>query len=87
MDTTPPQVTCPNDVTVQVLSGNEGSIVTFTNPSAVDNFGDVFIVGDIEWYSGFYFPLGETTVEYVFSDDAGNTATCIFCVAVIASKI
>ncbi|XP_071842396.1 uncharacterized protein [Apostichopus japonicus] len=86
VDTTPPQVTCPNDVTVQVLSGNEGSIVTFTNPSAVDNFGDVFIVGDIEWYSGFYFPLGETTVEYVFSDDAGNTATCIFCVAVIASS-
>lgn len=83
VDSDPPVITvCPNDITQTVLTGEQGGIVNFPEPIATDNSGIVFVSNDPQFYSGFYFPLGTTTVTYVFSDNVPLTAVCSFTVTI-----
>lgn len=85
VDTEPPVITvCPADITETVLSGEQGSIVNFPQPSATDNSGTASLSNNPEFYPGFYFPLGTTTVTYVFTDNVPLTASCTFTVTVIS---
>ncbi|MDI7277289.1 MAG: HYR domain-containing protein, partial [Anaerolineae bacterium] len=57
-DTTPPVVTCPEDITAEA-TGPEGAVVTF-EATATDDVGVASIVATPP--SGSTFPLGTTTV-------------------------
>ncbi|XP_071842360.1 uncharacterized protein [Apostichopus japonicus] len=83
VDTQPPTiVVCPSDQVVTVLTGSSGGVVNFPTPQAQDNSGFVSVVNNPQFYSGFYFPLGMTTVTYVFSDAVPLTVTCTFTITV-----
>lgn len=82
VDTEPPTITCPADITVAESSPGSGSAnVTFA-PTATDNSGQVTVTTDIP--SGSSFPVGTTTVTATASDAASppHTASCTFKVTV-----
>ena len=86
VDTTPPTVTCINDIVQVVELGTSGTQVFFTEPSATDISGQVSLLSRTN-SPGDTYPVGVTTVTYVFVDNAGNTADpCTFTITVNTSK-
>ncbi len=79
VDTTPPAVVCPSDITVECTSEN-GTPVFFRSVASDRCDPDVDVVCDPP--SGSAFPLGETIVRCVATDEAGNSAECEFSVVV-----
>ncbi len=78
VDTVSPVFTfCMPDITV-----DSGAMVTYDMPVATDNCG----VDTLEMLeglpSGSEFPVGETKVSYLATDDSGNYACCSFFVTV-----
>ncbi|XP_041463811.1 hyalin-like [Lytechinus variegatus] len=86
VDTTPPNVTCPDDVFKTVELGTLKVPINFTEPSATDVSGNATLVFR-NYSSGDEFPVGSTLVEYVFSDGSGNQASCNFTVVVNTGKL
>ena len=79
-DTTPPEIICPVDITVEQESG-DGTVVEF-ECTATDNVDpDPIVICDPP--SGSTFPLGTTTVTCQATDDSGNSSTCTFTVTVV----
>lgn len=86
VDTTPPTVnSCPTDVLINVELGETEGEATWTEPSSTDLSGTDQLVSRSR-APGTPFPLGDTTVTYLYTDDSGNTATCVFCVTVGTGK-
>ncbi|PIK57646.1 putative hyalin, partial [Apostichopus japonicus] len=82
VDTTPPTAnSCPTDVLINVELGETEGEATWTEPSSTDLSGTDQLVSRSR-APGTPFPLGDTTVTYLYTDDSGNTATCVFCVTV-----
>ncbi len=81
IDTVPPQITCPADITVDNDPGACSAVVTWSAPTAMDNVGVASVICDPP--SGSAFPVGTTTVTCTATDLAGNTAECSFEVTVI----
>ncbi|XP_070570291.1 uncharacterized protein [Ptychodera flava] len=80
-DTEPPVITnCPSDITV-IDSGNNGEQVSWVEPDATDNSGNVYLTSTHQ--PGATFTAGSTVVVYTASDDAGNNAMCSFTVTVV----
>ena len=70
----------PDDITLEA-TGPSGAVATWTAPTASDLVdGDVTLAADHD--PGDVFPLGETTVTYTATDQAGNSATASFTVTV-----
>ncbi|KAJ8034212.1 Neurogenic locus notch-like protein 1 [Holothuria leucospilota] len=83
VDSDPPVIiVCPDEITHIVLTGEQGGIVNYAEPTAIDNSGIVIVSNSPEFYSGFYFPLGTTTVTYVFTNNVPLTAVCTFTVTI-----
>ncbi|XP_071824175.1 uncharacterized protein [Apostichopus japonicus] len=84
VDTTPPTISnCRTDsLDVTVEFGATGTTVQWPEPTATD-ISSVTLSSRSESPNNF-FPVGQTMVTYVFTDDAGNTATCEFCIIVLA---
>jgi hypothetical protein len=78
-DNTPPELTCPADVTVDNDPGICGAMVEFSG-EATDNCGMEGITYDPP--SGSTFDIGQTQVTVVATDLAGNADTCYFSVTV-----
>ncbi|XP_071804422.1 uncharacterized protein [Asterias amurensis] len=79
-DTTIPVISgCPSGAS-GVLSA-QGAIVSWVEPTATDNDGQVVDVSRSHAPSTT-FSAGSTTVTYVFTDTAGNVAICSFVVDV-----
>jgi len=78
-DTTPPQVNCPANITVNAPPGACTSNVTF-NVTATDNCAVTNLVSVPA--SGFAFPVGVTTVTSTARDSNGNSNQCTFTVTV-----
>ena len=80
VDTTPPRIQCPGDITVTNNPGQCSGQATF----AVSAFDDCSIASlDCDNPSGSIFPPGVTTVNCTAVDRAGNTNTCSFTVTVL----
>ena len=80
VDTTAPEIIgCPSDRTVTYELGEQGAVVTWTEPHATDNSGYSNLIRQSH-QSGDIFTVGATTVSYVFGDAAGNEAACTFIV-------
>ncbi|XP_030839163.1 hyalin isoform X2 [Strongylocentrotus purpuratus] len=71
---------CPSDQNVTTYFGNATAVVTWTPPTATDNSGNQTLTSTDN--PGDYFPIGNNTVTYYASDDAGNIKTCTFFVVV-----
>jgi len=80
VDTQPPSITCPSNVTVVGTPGQPGAVVNYPAPTASDNCPGVTVLCSPA--SGSTFPVGTTTVTCTATDAAGNTATCSFTVTV-----
>lgn len=79
-DTTPPSITCPEDITVEQGTA-DGTAVTFTCTATDICDADPTIVCDP--LSGTVFPLGTTSVICTATDDSGNQSSCSFTVTVV----
>ena len=85
IDNTPPEITCPQDITVDSEPDKCGATVAFT-AQAWDNCevsSIKYYVGTLEITSPHFFPPGTTTVTAIATDPAGNTDSCAFNVTVI----
>ena len=80
VDTTPPTITCPTNITVLAGAGLCFSNVTFT-VTATDLSGPATVVSTRT--SGYSFPVGITTVTNVATDGCSNAITCTFTVTVV----
>ena len=82
VDTQPPTITCPANVTAVAAitcPPSASAVVTFPPPTASDNCpGVVTVCNPTE---GSPLPVGTTTVTCTATDASGNTATCSFTVS------
>ncbi|XP_072045211.1 hyalin-like isoform X2 [Amphiura filiformis] len=83
VDTTPPAVDyCPDDITGIVELGVTTAIASWRDPQASDLSGNV-TVSDKSRIPTVFSPLKNTLVNYIFTDDSGNEATCSFHVSFV----
>ena len=76
-------INCPTDIIQTVAAGQTSAAVTWTPPTATDNVTPTNQITMLVTHnSGQQFPVGITTVSYIFRDLAGNEATCSFDVIV-----
>ncbi|XP_071797495.1 uncharacterized protein [Asterias amurensis] len=83
-DTTPPTITnCPAHVndSVPLGSASAGVKVLWLEPEAIDDTGATPL-GQSTHRPGETFPIGDTSVSYVFTDTSGNQGFCNFTVTV-----
>ena len=86
VDTTPPSVVCTNNVFQTVELGTNPVQVFYTEPTASDISGQANLVSRTN-VPGDSFPVGTSTVTYVFADNSGNSAdACSFTITVTARK-
>ncbi len=77
---------CPQAITYMAPIGSTQIEVTWTEPTATDNSG--FPTTRIRSHQpSDTFRLGTTQVLYTFSDQAGNSAQCLFDVTVGKCKL
>jgi len=80
VDTTPPVVTPPTDITQEATSAS-GATVNYPPATATDDVG-VTVGPDCTPISGSTFAIGDTIVTCTASDAAGNTGSATFTVTV-----
>lgn len=85
-DTTAPVISdCPHNLTVTREKGLDPNTVTWSEPSATDDSGNSTVYSS--HIPGDVFPPGPTMVNYIFTDGAGNSASCIFIVTVAEGEL
>jgi len=82
VDTTPPVISCPSDITVSSNGSCKGT-ATWTVPTATDNCGTPTVTQTAGLSSGSTFPLGQTTITYKATDASLNSSSCSFKVIVL----
>ncbi|MCZ4409866.1 HYR domain-containing protein [Cryomorphaceae bacterium 1068] len=80
-DITPPEITCPDDIIVDVFNSCD-TIINYVAPVGSDDCGPAFTTQIGGLGSGSVFPFGTTTETYEVTDADGNTATCSFQITV-----
>lgn len=87
VDNTPPTISnCPSNIDRTVELGSPGLPVSWLEPTATD-LGAVVTLTTRSHEPGSTFNIGTTTVTYTFTDNSGNSASCVFTVTVVPSKI
>jgi hypothetical protein len=82
VDTTSPTITAPKDVVVEATSFNE-NVVELGEATVVDNGKILSITND----APISFSIGDTTITWMASDEAGNIATATQKISVIDTII
>lgn len=72
-NTVPPVIAAHSDISVQLMSPASGSAVTYVDPPATDRYGNLVAVSCTP-ASGYFFPVGDTTVACTATDSWGNAA-------------
>jgi hypothetical protein len=83
VDKTPPQLSCPANITVE-FNDQTGASVSFT-PLATDNCSGPVLLLSVP-PSGSTFPIGISTVYCTAADTVGNSNFCTFQVAVLGAQ-
>ncbi|HLP12161.1 MAG TPA: DUF2341 domain-containing protein [Flavobacteriales bacterium] len=79
---------CPVNINVSNTVGSCSAIVSWVLPLASDNCPGVVTVTQTSGLpSGSSFPIGSTTISYLATDVAGNTAICSFTVTVSDNEL
>ena len=73
---------CPSDINTGTDAGVCTAVVTWTEPTALDNCDGPLVYDTRSHAPGATFASGTTTVTYTFMDAAGNTSPCSFDVTV-----
>ncbi|PIK58909.1 hypothetical protein BSL78_04221 [Apostichopus japonicus] len=86
-DNQPPMIMgCPMDFITSVSNTDGGQVFTWMDPTATDNSGRPVTMVINGPAAGMFFPIGTNTmVQYIFTDEAGNVATCAFNILVQVS--
>jgi hypothetical protein len=82
LDSTPPTITCPADVTVSANDGSTAINVALGSPVTGDNCS----VASVGNNAPSAYPLGANSVTWTVTDGSGNTATCVQTVTVVLSS-
>ncbi|XP_041467361.1 hyalin-like [Lytechinus variegatus] len=79
---------CPSSMSVSMETGRYYSTVSWIAPSVTDNSNRVTLIFNEAdaWTNPDNFPEGITSLSYTAEDAAGNTATCMFTIAVIDNE-
>ncbi|XP_071824182.1 hyalin-like [Apostichopus japonicus] len=86
IDLQPPIISnCPSDIN-RVSDGNTFVHVSWTEPNAEDESGNVITVTSPYSSSGFYRMGSTTLITYAYRDDAGNRAECAFNIIISADS-
>ncbi|XP_038056140.1 angiopoietin-1 receptor-like [Patiria miniata] len=84
-DTRVPVITgCPTAVSGVAPSGSTTGTATWDEPTAADD-DNLPVQLARSHFPGSLFPIGGTTVRYVFMDSAGNQAICSFVVTITSA--
>lgn len=85
LDTIAPQMVCLDSIIVNIDTGQCGSIVSFSWPTATDNCSiDSMVQLDTTGLdSGQLFPVGITQLTYAVFDQSGNSDTCSVIIEVV----
>ncbi len=86
VDSEPPVVTCPQNITVSADPGQCHAIVQYASPSGEDNCSTVSFELNKGLQSGSAFPVGSTENMFIGSDQNLNKDTCSFFVTVIDNQ-
>jgi gliding motility-associated-like protein len=78
-----PQITCPDDIVLNIPDGDCSGIVNFADATATDNCAIASITQIEGLTSGSDFPVGPNTVTFEAIDENGLSATCSFTVTVL----
>lgn len=81
VDTQPPVITCPANISVGTGSNQCSAVVSYPAPTVSDNCPGPITVACTPT-SGSVFPKGTTTVSCTATDSSGNTSSCSFTVTV-----
>lgn len=83
-DTKPPEIKCPEPITVSALPKKGHAKVLLTDPIATDNVyvEDIRIVEPKNFTKQYRFSIGETKVVYEAKDSSKLSKTCSFLVTV-----
>ena len=81
IDNTPPAISCPANMVLEPTCPS-GAVATWTAPVGTDNCPGSTTARTAGGAPGSVFSIGTTTVTYVVTDAANNTASCSFTVTV-----
>ncbi|XP_054752963.2 adhesion G-protein coupled receptor G4-like [Lytechinus pictus] len=80
-DVEPPTIQgCPDDMFVPTDPGRAMAQVSWVDPIAIDNSGQVDLA--TKAIPGTYYGIGSFTIAYTATDSAGNEATCSFSIMI-----
>ncbi|RKX18765.1 MAG: hypothetical protein DRP35_08760, partial [Candidatus Zixiibacteriota bacterium] len=91
IDDTPPVINCASDQTVSVAAASCNYTVTgnmFSPASVNDNCGTVIVTNNLNGTSslnGEVLPIGQNTIWWTATDNAGNSDSCFVTVTVVDS--
>ncbi len=83
----PPQITCPGNISDFAIPGNCGKVITYTvTASGGTNPLTLTQIDGTGLTSGQIFPVGVTTQTWKVTDANGATATCSFTITIIDNQ-
>ena len=87
VDKTPPEISCPDDITIGTSSNSCDATVNLPFASAIDDCSGFTIGAEWEFGSGFgpfeNVPVGVFEVTYTAEDECGNSSLCTMTVTII----
>jgi len=89
IDAMPPSISCPGTISVPSQPGSCSANVSVPGPVASDNCGISNVINTLTGNtnaSGIY-PIGNTTITWIATDNSGNTSSCSMIVSVYDNQL
>lgn len=85
VDVTPPEISCPPDITADTQAGKATALVSWEKPRYTDNDDAGLVLQQIpvHYVSGQELRIGEHRISFRVLDNARNAANCTFTITVV----